>query len=340
MTAAAAGWSFVAGAWSPASMAAACTPLERPLRVATLNVLFDSRDPASPCSALPEVLRHEERYSRVLEELREVDADLIALNEVTACFLRKLTEEAWVRERYVVSAVAAEAACAGLACVASFGNVLLSRVPLVSLDHVALPENKREAVVAALNLDCGRGPPLAMAVASVHLTAFPMVKEAQRARELGALTAALPAADVRLVLGDFNFHREAESGSIPAGWTELPGAQDAKSWDMSRNLLIQHYLPRVWWGAVFQPFAMRLDRAIVSGGGGGEGGDDTAASGVRVDLEASAVRLFADRPVDAAAVGRAPLGPLGLLRSHRHARWEQYLFPSDHFGLVVDLALA
>jgi endonuclease/exonuclease/phosphatase family metal-dependent hydrolase len=336
-----AGWGFQKDAWKVADPYCSFVPLQRPLRIATFNVLFDSKNPMNPCADNPEVLQHHRRFRKTLKELERTDADIIGLNEVTQYFLGLLAEEAWVRKGYTLSTVPGEEMSGNTAVSKKFGNVLLSRIPLASLCHIQMP-NGREAEAAIIHTR-HRGLEVRTLVTSVHLIAFPTMI-AQRASEIQGLTLKLEAGDdwdVAVVLGDFNFHREAESQSIPDGWIELPGALQKYTFDTVRNPMIRHYLPKIWWGA-FCEVQMRLDRVIVA----------HKSCGPRVNLHASNVELFADVPVDEAGQHElvAPAGmAMGLLNfpfsmaqqlwNHRRQPWKEYLFPSDHFGLLVNLAM-
>ena len=53
-------------------------------------------------------------------------------------------------------------------------------------------------------------------------------------------------------------------------------------------------------------------------------------------------RLFADQPIDDRARGRAALPRTGreLREAHRALPWQEYLHPSDHFGILLELPLA
>uniref|UniRef100_A0A7S2MG97 Endonuclease/exonuclease/phosphatase domain-containing protein n=1 Tax=Zooxanthella nutricula TaxID=1333877 RepID=A0A7S2MG97_9DINO len=294
---------------------------------------------------MPEVLQHTKRFQKSIQELERVDADVIGLNEVTQCFLGMLSEEAWVRNNYMLSTVCGGEDLGNTAVARKFGNVLLSRVPFASLRHFEMASG-REAVAAIVHTSHD-GLQNRTLVTSVHLIAFP-TQVAQRASELESLTSRLAIVDewdLAVVLGDFNFHFETESSSIPDGWTELPAAQGKYTWDMAANPMIRHYLPKVWWGigwSLLWPVQMRLDRIIVA----------SRNRGSHVDLHASSVKLFADVPVHEGPV-REATEPIGILMkligfgpalvqhvlSHRRQSWEDYLFPSDHFGLFTDLAL-
>jgi hypothetical protein len=195
------------------------------------------------------------------------------------------------------------------------------------------------------------GQAKSIAVASAHLIAFPYLNEGRRATQLQALTSELARSlrglDGCVVMGDFNFHRDAEGASIPAGWSELPAVVAAgPTWDIARNTMLPHYLPfrniyngfGIGYGRAWAA-QMRLDRVLVQGSA--------------FDRDAANAKLFANRPI--AAIGDSQSAaaavwcndnvetqtqaPLPLREAHRQLPWESYLFPSDHFGLVFELPL-
>lgn len=333
------GWRFSTrkATWVPVVDAEpSMTTCHAAIRIATLNCLHDL--------TLPEVLQHETRQHHICRELLPaLDADVIALNEVTRPLLERLLQEAWVRESYTVSAVPDDPRCSHLSAVkpGSLGNVLLSRLPAAAVAYVDQLGDGRHSHVMALRLGDAHGNVLRVAVCSVHLTAFPWLMEGRRKAQLEHVTSALTAAvtplvgdcDVRVLLGDFNFHREAENASIPAGWAEVPAVVAlGATWDFARNPLLAHYLPlrNLYNGfglgaSVGWPSPMRLDRVLVHG--------------TALDCAAASARLFADEPIHERARGRPPLPQTGpeLREAHRALPWQEYLLPSDHFGICVEL---
>jgi mRNA deadenylase 3'-5' endonuclease subunit Ccr4 len=73
------------------------------LKIVTINVLYDSKDPLIPKSDRNEVLFHEQRYRKILSELEQANADVIALNEVSPYFLKMCEEREWVQKDYTLS---------------------------------------------------------------------------------------------------------------------------------------------------------------------------------------------------------------------------------------------
>ena len=304
--------------------------LERPIRMATLNCLHDH--------AQAELLQHAKRHDAICRELRALDADVIGLNEVTRPLLERVLQEPWVRESFTVSVLGDDERCAkqGATTSAAFGNVLLSKIPPASVEYIEQPGDGRHSHVMSLSITRG-GAPLRMTVCSTHLTAFPWLMEGRRRRQVEDLTSALTSAgnDACVVMGDFNFHREAENASIPDGWSEVPAVVAlGPTWDFGRNPMLAHYLPlrNIYNGfglgadsSLAWPSPMRLDRVLVHG--------------TALDCGAAKARIFADQPVDERARGRAPLPQAGreLSEAHRALPWQEYLFPSDHFGLCFEL---
>ena len=315
------------------------TTLDRPLRLATLNCLHDL--------SLPDVLQHDVRHESICRELESLDADILGLNEVTAPLLERLLREEWVRRSYTASVAPNDARCAHVTTLTRFGNLLLSRVRPASVEYIDQPGDGRQSHVMSLRL-CGRrgGEPLSVAVCSTHLTACPWLMEGRRKVQLAHLASALAArsdgssssssSSACVVMGDFNFHREAENASIPDGWGEVPAVVAlGATWDFGRNAMLAHYLPvhNIYNGlglgaGLGWPSPMRLDRVLVRASG-------------QLGLAAATARIFADQPIHERARGRPPLPQAGpeLRAAHRAVPWQEYLHPSDHFGICVELPL-
>ncbi|RKH74675.1 poly(A) polymerase [Corallococcus aberystwythensis] len=285
-------WRFDArtGAWSEASLApgpALHTPAA--LTVATFNVLFDLYD--------AELLATERRTPAALALLRETDADVIALQEVTPSFLRTLLAEPWVRERYWLSDGP------GAHTVATYGQVLLSRVPLASVWQRVFSRDKR---LIAAELRLAEGP---LWVATPHLTsnrdasgasarAVQVEALLEWARVLGS-TSDAEAPDLVLA-GDFNFGDGApeaasfsRAGFVDA-WSALRPSEEGETFNPLLNTLAAL--------TTVSGRLQRLDRVLVASPSG--------------RLAPESVGLFGEAPL------AGPPAPTG-----------QALFASDHFGL-------
>ena len=314
------------------------------IRLATFNCLHDW--------TLGDVLQHEVRHDAICQELAALNADVIGLNEVTRSLLERVLREEWVRSRYTVSAVPEDARCNHLLSVlpsaGAMGNILLSKIPPSSVNYIDQIGDGRHSHVMTLCLaDPQGGRPLRLAVSSSHLTACPWLMEGRRKVQLEHITSAMlestdidacvdTCVDTCVVMGDFNFHREAENASIPQGWEEVPAIVAlGATWDFARNRMLAHYLPLrnlyngLGLGASFGwPSPMRLDRVLVHGTG--------------LDCAAAEARLFADQPIHERARGQPPLPHAGreLREAHRALPWQDYLFCSDHFGIFYELPIA
>ncbi|PTL78418.1 poly(A) polymerase [Vitiosangium sp. GDMCC 1.1324] len=262
-------------------------PSPAELTVATFNVLFDLYD--------PELLDTRRRTAATISLLRSVDADIIALQEVTEPFLRALLETRWVREHFFVSEGPAAST------VTPYGQVLLSRFPFASLSQCVFSRDKR-IIAGELALPGG-----ALWVATLHLTsnrdpsgggarAFQVQALIDWARSLGE---GRESPDVALV-GDFNFGDDApelqhfeRAGFIDA-WAALRPGDAGYTYDPERNALAAL--------TTTSGRRQRLDRVLVR-----------STSGRLVPHQ---VGLFAEAPLS------GPPAPGG-----------DALFASDHFGL-------
>ncbi|WP_257460766.1 poly(A) polymerase [Archangium lipolyticum] len=280
-----------ANAWAGAERMIGGTealPSPAELTVATFNVLYDLYD--------PELLDTGRRTSAAISLLRSVDADIIALQEVTEPFLRALLEKPWVREHYFLS----EGPSA--ATVQPYGQLLLSRFPFTSLSQCVFSRDKR-VIAGELTLPGGT-----LWVATPHLTSNRAPSgSAARAAQVRALidwTRSLGneeggAPDVLLV-GDFNFGdgapeaQDFEKAGFVDAWTALRPGDAGYTFDPSRNSLAAL--------TTTSGQCQRYDRVLVR-----------SASGRLVPRE---VGLFAEAPLS------GPPAPGG-----------DALFASDHFGL-------
>ena len=336
-TIAKAGWRFSdqRSRWILIEASSEAIELDHSLRLATLNCLHDL--------AQDDVLQHAVRHDAICKELAALDADVIGLNEVTHSLLERVLREDWVRSRYTVSAVPDDGRCSHLSTFlsGSFGNVLLSKIQPSAVEYIEQPGDGRHSHVMTLYLHAPRGStPTRLAVCSTHLTACPWLMEGRRKKQLAHLTSALEARaafDSCVVMGDYNFHREAENASIPAGWCEVPAVVAlGATWDFGRNAMLAHYLPlrNIYNGlglgtSLAWPSPMRLDRVLVYG------------TALDTDTGVAKARLFADQSIHERVRDRPPLPHTGpeLRDAHRALPWQEYLFPSDHFGICVELPL-
>ena len=135
----------------------------------------------------------EERVPVLLGLMRDSDADVIALQEVTPWFFRKLMAEPWVEDRYHGTMIDGKFVVAG-------GLFILSKHPIEKTAYERLPgRQERNALVASMTVEGRR-----MVVGTVHLES-PLEEGATRAEQLDIVFGLLKDADDTILLGDFNF---------------------------------------------------------------------------------------------------------------------------------------
>ncbi|MFP2927299.1 poly(A) polymerase [Pyxidicoccus sp. 3LG] len=259
------------------------------LTVVTFNVLFDLHD--------AELLATERRTPATLAQLRATDADVIALQEVTAPFLRALLDAPWVREGYWLSEGP------GATTVTPYGQVLLSRFPFSTLGQHVFTRDKR---IIAARLAVAGNP---LWVATQHLTSNRAPSGASaRAAQVQLLvdwTRSLGTQDSEglqdvVLAGDFNFgdgEPEAEafsSAGFVDAWPALRPGESGETYDPVLNAVAAL--------TTSSGRRQRLDRVLVCSPAG--------------RLTPEAVELFGEAPLE------GPPAPAG-----------EALFLSDHFGL-------
>ncbi len=184
-------YSHSQGRWEQSSQPPTGRRWTPELTVVTWNVLFDLYDRGE--------LDLPGRIPLLLAALQEVDADLVALQEVTPVLLHALLRQPWVRRGYFLSgSPAAET-------VMPYGPLLLSKFPIDELRFLSHSRDKR-SIIARLALG---GSSLVVAV--VHLPSQRASNPAElRAQHLGELMPFVfqeedHVAEAWMILGDFNF---------------------------------------------------------------------------------------------------------------------------------------
>ena len=135
----------------------------------------------------------EERAEGLLKELKERQADIIALQEVTPELLRYVLRTPWIRRDYTISEMEPQA-------MGEYGLLFLSRRPPRRFRRFPLPSNMdRYALFAEFDTPEG-----VAAVTTVHLESMGF-QEAVRESQLLALFTELEGYSQAIVMGDFNF---------------------------------------------------------------------------------------------------------------------------------------
>ncbi|RNF14921.1 RNA editing complex protein MP99 [Trypanosoma conorhini] len=294
------------------------TPTEElsTLRVVTWNVQFSrhsgertplGRDGIDWCTPT--------RYVALAKTLEALDADVIGMQEVEPAWWKYLSEQPWVRERYALS-------CNGDShVIRPWGVMLLVRrhLRVEGMHHANVPAFAgHTSVMPEVTIAVSKKVPVT--IGSLHLLA-PYNKNnvnnrttqlenlTKRMRTRPSLAGSLPGA---IVMGDFNdcasnyFTFPPEMGFKDA-WSLLHPEDDSNcegyTIDGNRNAYAGHIIEREFFG--------RADRV-----------------------------LFASRhlqPIHTELVGTTPVRGLGITRQvNCDKAVPEYLYPSDHFGLLVE----
>jgi endonuclease/exonuclease/phosphatase (EEP) superfamily protein YafD len=203
-----------------APAAAACSGVE--LRVVTANALFTNAEPAL-----------------LLDWLQHIDADVVALQEITPAWAVALQPLA---AKYLYSKV--------LAREDPYGIALLSRWPVRDLQAIDFAGDGLPALVARIDV---RGHEVQ--VIALH-TRWPVLPGLQAMRDRALQRAAAVAADqpaATILLGDLNLTPYAPAFGRLVAESGLRDAFDDQAW-------------RPTWQAGFWPLALPLDHVLVPRG--------------------------------------------------------------------------
>lgn len=219
---------FREAGWQPVELGESTGGLrDGVLRLATYNVLFDLFDADRIYTAA--------RIPALLDTLRSVDADVIALEEVTPKLVQALRDAPWVRRDYAISG--------DERVVSPHGQFILSRLPVHSFAKHYFGRDK-SLLVSEIDV---AGEPLALA--AVHLSSSRADQARQkRASELSVAREFLSfARDVNgaldaVVCGDFNLDDEAEVRPLSAdgfvdAWPALRPGEPGFTFDPRENAL-------------------------------------------------------------------------------------------------------
>ena len=202
---------------SPTESLASVAPalVDGSVSVVTLNVLFDRYD--------EEIVRTELRTPKLLALLEQLDADLVALQEVEPWLCERLRDEGVIGRYHATDDGSGSTT-------EPYGQLLLSRFPILGYQLVPLGGDKRH-LIASVALPGGR-----TTVAVVHLSSDRHDDAPQRrARQLAVLRARLGPGPA-LVLGDVN---QDEPVDLPLddAWLRCHPDDPGYTWDPSRNVL-------------------------------------------------------------------------------------------------------
>ncbi len=207
--------------WQVDTQKAAAVNLET-LAIATFNVLCDRYE--------KDKIATEKRLPAIIDQLRQCNADIIAIQEATPALLELLLSQNWVRNYYISESSTA-------ATVRPYGNLLLSRLPFTLVEHQF--SGHKRVLVGSCEIN-GR----LLHIAVVHLTSDyaqnALEKRQQQLATIIGYLQKLPGNS--LIAGDFNTRgNEQEQILMGAGyidiWQQLHPDAAGYTFDPQRNTL-------------------------------------------------------------------------------------------------------
>ena len=283
------------------------------IRIATLNILAD-------CFPwfIEMAIRSSERYEWLCNGLTALNPTIIGLNEVTRTALEQLQQCPFIRENYfitesvdrtMVSNDSSELTYGMNNLLSPHGCVILSKFPLLEAFAVSVSGSAREAVVGKVQLN--HHSEQCVHVCAHHTTAYQTPKNAQlRAQQIRDIVEILePLGLPFLIFGDLNLHYSFEdavvvNNNLIDAWTQTHFSQISPFNDRNEGYTFDtannSLIPYYIPGECRR---MRLDRILFS----------------------RAFPAFAIQPC--------------MLWANEPIKSDNYLFPSDHFGLYIDLVL-
>ena len=188
------------------------------LTVVTFNVWFDQYYQQERCQAL-------------LRVIRDCNADIICLQEITFSFLKQLLQLEWVQANYYVSD------CTGNT-IQPYGVLLLSRMPIALLRWHDLPSMMaRRLLVAELKINNQ-----ITQIATAHLESTRLFGSVRK-QQLELIFPALEKSKHAVLMGDFNFCSSnlAENANLNPDyqdmWPVLKNGQPGYTEDTDVNLM-------------------------------------------------------------------------------------------------------
>jgi len=197
----------------------------------------------------------EERTAAMLAILRDEEADVICLQEVTPDFLQRLLAQQWIRDQYTASHSRPDSLG-----VMKYATVMLSKLKVLRFSSHDLPSfMDRRLIVGELSLQ-NHGVSHRVVVATIHLESESQT--ASRQQQMECMAAWLRQKDGSYIIaGDFNFDTVAEENKAlevynwQDVWPELKPNQDGYTRDTAVNSLLRAQYP--------DGLQARYDRIIV-----------------------------------------------------------------------------
>lgn len=253
------------------------------------------------------------RRDAIVALLDELDADIVALQEVPSWMVEALTNPASKLARYRHTERDGAPFVPG-------GQLILSRHPIGETKAAVLPGRQRRTVLIA-TVEVAGHP---ITVATSHMESF-LEDGPIRAAQLDVIFGMLSAAEHAIFLGDFNFGdgEEPDTAHLDPSYVDLWQAtrpdDPGFTWNNDQN-------PMAGLGAFAGEPNRRLDRVLVRS----------------PRLKPKSIRIIGDEPAGErvlAARERMMIQPAERVPKG-HDEPTIAVFPSDHYGLVAELAIA
>lgn len=201
-----------------ASAGTSSQPPRNALRLLSYNVLADP-------------VHLDQRLPPLFQEMRDAQADVIALQEVAPWFLEAVEREAWARE-YSFCEVAGRGADRG-------GQAFLSKIAVTNPYSVNL-RGRQQRTALVVDIDVGGGESIALA--TTHMESF-LEDGPTRALQLDAIFDALSrrSSGTRVLCGDLNFGEgeEPDTSHLDSSyldvWNALRPEDAGYTWDIERS---------------------------------------------------------------------------------------------------------
>ena len=302
------------------------------LSVITLNCLFDEW---RGVPYKPSVVCSMKRFEHISKILKEKNADIVTMNEITATSLEFFEKQEWVRQGYWI--------CGrdSLGGFPPFGNAILSKSEPLHAFSVKPRGLKRPIVVAGFDLPFEEERTIRLGLAATHLTAGSQRRKRRR-KQLVELEQELMQEvhgfEAIIIQGDLNFHSEKENENIPPGFVdvwleEVDSLENSPGYtfDALRNPMIARM-----WPLGNEHRRMRLDRVFLSA-------RETQLVCKEMSIQFDKLVYSEEYPAGAPTFMDKATEVMALVTEmvgmDPRRQPEKYLMCSDHFGIQYTLTL-
>ncbi len=284
--------------------------ISKTLRVATFNILAD-------CFPwfIEMAIRSAERFEWLCNGITILNPTIIGLNEVTSNALQQLQQCPFIRENYFITESFDEKKIDGTSdlktctngLLSPHGCVILSKLPLLETFAISVSGSAREAVIGKVQIDNNLHS--CVYFCAHHTTAYQTPKNAQlRAQQIRDIVEVLqPLGLPFVIMGDLNLHYQFEDSVVIDN--ELVDA-----WAQTHFSRIHPFNDNNE-GYTFDAVKNTLIPYYIPG----------EQRQMRLD------RILFSREFPAFAISPCAIWANEPVKS------DNYLFPSDHFGLFIDL---